>query len=65
MLSTIKDQLEHISDTPFREFYQDYVASIENDIITLDINRASSSFKSIEDIPGMIKSLNKLVEGLK
>ncbi len=65
MLDTIKEELNNLDDVPFKDFYQDYIVGIQQNIMTNDMRKANYTFNSIDDVSYIIKGLNKLVEGLK
>ena len=64
MLDTVKKELNALPSSPFSDFYQDYVAHVEESIVQHDIKKAYSVVKSIDDIPDIIRGLNKLTEEL-
>lgn len=65
MLKVIKQTIDELPSESFGEFYQDYVANLEDDILDHDMKIADSAFKSIDDIPEIIKGLNKMTQELK
>lgn len=65
MLSKLKSDISDIPNTDFGNFYQSYVARMEDLIIQNDIKKASTVFKSMDDISTIIRGLNKLTEELK
>lgn len=64
MLDTVKKELNVLPSSSFSDFYQDYVAYIEESIIQHDVKKAYSVVKSIDNIPDVIRGLNKLTEEL-
>ena len=61
MLNSIKEEITSVVDAqPFEEYFQDYVKSVQDNIILHDITSASHNFKDIEDIPAALKGLNQL-----
>lgn len=65
MLSKLKSDISDIPNIDFGDFYQLYVARMEDTIIQNDIKKASAVFKSMDDISTIIRGLNKLTEELK
>lgn len=65
MLETVKEAIADLPDETFSEFYQKYIADLEDAIIAYDISKASSTLQSIEDVPDIIKIINKLTEELQ
>lgn len=64
MLDSVKKELNALPSSSFSDFYQDYVAHIEELIIQHDVKKACSVVKSIDNIPDIIRGLNKLTEEL-
>lgn len=65
MLEVVKQTIENLPDKPFSVFYQQYIGDLEDKIIDHDVERASSTFRSIEDVTDIIRGINKLTEELK
>lgn len=65
MLDNIKQSIIDLPDKPFKDFYQEYISDLEDDIIAYDIEKANSRFRSIEDITDIVKGINQLTEELR
>ena len=65
MLNDVKELLQNIKNQEyFPEFYQRYVASIQDKIINDDVLLASTTFTSFKDINVILADVNKLTEEL-
>lgn len=65
MLEVVKQTLVDLPENTFGEFYQEYIANLEDKILEYDLLRASSTFHSIDDITDIIRIINKMTEDLK
>lgn len=65
MLNAIRSAIQSLPEQSFEEFYQQYIQTVQDNIISCNVKSISHDYKAIEDIPDLIKGLNKLTEGLK
>lgn len=66
MLQTIKECIQSLPDMKFKEYFQDYVRSVQDKIILQDGQQATSIFKdNLSDTQSILQGLNKLTEELK
>lgn len=65
MLNAIRSAIQSLPEQSFEEFYQRYIQTVQDSIISCNVKAISHDYKSVEDIPDLIKGLNKLTEGLK
>lgn len=66
MLQEIKSYIEEISDDKdFGQFYQEYVRSCQDKILTENIRSAESNFATLEDTTAVIQGINNLTKELK
>lgn len=65
MLNTIKEYIKSIPDKTFDTLYQEYVISVQDNIVKHQIEVDSHKFTTIDDINAVMKDLNALTEELK
>lgn len=65
MLEDIRKAIEDLPETEFSEFYQEYVIAMQDSIINHQLADMQHQFSTVEDIPELIKGINKLSEDLQ
>ena len=67
MLDDIKAQIieEMSDDTEFKDYYQSYVKSIQDDIIQSEVSSRTSSITSIFKLNSIEIGINSIVDALK
>lgn len=67
MLDDIKAQIieEMSDDTEFKDYYQRYVKSIQDDIIQSEVSSRTSSITSIFKLNSIEIGINSIVDALK
>ncbi len=64
MLQIVKQCITDLPKSKFEDYYQQYVAQVQDEIIDRDIQRANKLYNRIDDMPKLIEGLNVLTEEL-
>lgn len=65
MLETIKQEIDRLPDISFADYYQQYVITMQDQIMDYHLSLVKHQFNTIEDIPELIKGINKLSEEMR
>ena len=62
MLETIKETIKSVQDLSFPEYYQEYIKSVQDNIIERDMCRVNSIVSSIDKLNSAEKEINTMIK---